>query len=376
MIDKKRLLAEFYNLIKIQCSTKQERQVADILTSQLQQLQVEVREDKTGEIIGGNTGNLIGYVKGTVPSAPVLLLTAHMDCVEPCANIKPQLKDGVITSDGSTILGADDKAGIAGILEALKVLKEQNIPHGDIQIVFTVAEEGGLNGSKNIDPQALKADFGYALDSSGSPGKIIVKAPGQNKIIVKIHGKTAHAGLAPEEGLNAIAVAGKACAEVKQGRIDEETTANIGIIKGGRATNIVPDLVEIICEARSRNMAKLEAQTKSMCETFEKVAATYGAKAEIQVTKAYGPYVLADNAPVVQIAATAARNIGLTPSLEGTGGGSDANFFNSYGVSCAVLGVGMQKAHTTEEFILEEDLYNTAELVVEIIKNTASQTKK
>lgn len=371
MINKQRVLAEFLELVQVKCSTKQERQVADILKERLKKLGLEVFEDNVGEIIGGNCGNIFAYKKGE-PYVPRLLLTAHMDCVEPCANVKPQIKDGVITSDGSTILGADDKAGVVAILEALRIVNEKQLVHGDIQVIFTVAEEGGVNGSKNMDKDLIKADFGYALDSSGRTGKIINKAPGQNKINVKIYGKTAHAGLAPEEGVNAIVVASKACSQLRQGRIDDETTANIGIIKGGRATNIVPELVEIVCEARSRSMAKLHEQTIHMCQTFEQVAADNGARAEVEVVNSYQPFTLSEDTQVISVAAQAVRNIGLKPVIQGTGGGSDANFYNSYGVPCAVLGVGMQKAHTTEEFILEEDLYNTAELVVEIIKCTAN----
>jgi tripeptide aminopeptidase len=213
------------------------------------------------------------------------------------------------------------------------------------------------------------------LDAGGPPGEVITMAPGQNSINVVIYGKTAHAGVAPEEGINAIVVAGKAMAALNQGRIDEETTANVGIIKGGHATNIVPDKVEIMCEARSRNMEKLARQTKHMCETFEQAAAANGAKAEVTVVKAYDPFVLANDASVVVLAMQAAESAGLPNKLTSTGGGSDANFFNSYGVPCAVLGVGMSKVHTTDEFIKEIDLYNTAEWVVELIKHAALMHK-
>ncbi|HMM23068.1 MAG TPA: M20/M25/M40 family metallo-hydrolase [Selenomonadales bacterium] len=375
MINQQRLLAEFFDLVKIKCSSRAEREVADVVKAKLADMGFEVSEDEVGEKIGGNTGNVIAYLRGTVPAAPVVMLSAHLDCVEPCAGVEPVLKDGIITSAGNTVLGGDDKSGVAGILEALRIIREQKIPHGDIQVVFTVAEEGGLNGSKNIDPQRLKADFGYVLDSSGSPGKIINAAPGQNAIKVIVHGKTAHAGLAPEEGVNAIVVAGKALAELKQGRIDPETTANVGIIKGGTATNVVPDYVEIACEARSRNAEKLETQTKCMVETFERVVAANGGTAEITVRKAYGPYVLTDDMPVVVLARQAAESIGLPMSLQGTGGGSDANFFNTYGVPSAVLGTGMSKVHTTDEFIKEIDLYQTAELVLALIKTAATMKK-
>lgn len=375
MVNKKRVLAEFYELIGITCSTRAEREVADIVKAKLAAIGLAVDEDDAGGKIGGNCGNVLGYLKGNVPSAQTLMLSAHLDSVEPCGGITPQLKDGIITSGGDTVLGGDDKAGVVGILEALRMIRETGVAHGDIQVVFTVAEEGGLNGSKNIDKARLKADFGFVLDSSGSPGEIITAAPGQNNIKIVVKGKTAHAGIAPEEGINAIVVAGKALAALKQGRIDAETTANVGSIKGGQATNIVPDYVEIICEARSRNAEKLAVQTKHMADTFEQVAAANGAKAEITVKGVYEPYVLTADMPVVALARRAAESIGLSPDFMATGGGSDANFFNAYGVPSAVLAVGMSKVHTTAEYIKEADLYATAELVTALIK-TVAETKK
>lgn len=375
MVNRQRMLDEFFELVRIKCSTKDERQVADVLKPRLEALGGEVSEDDVGEKLGGNCGNVLAYFKGTVAEAPCIMLAAHLDCVEPCDGVEPKLEKGIITSAGDTILGADDKAGVVGIMEALRVIKETNIAHGDIQIVFTVAEEGGVNGSKKMDPSILKAQMGFVLDSSGAPGKIIVMAPGQNKIEVVIHGKTAHAGIAPEEGISAIVVAGKALAQLKDGRIDFETTANIGNIKGGGATNIVPDTVYITAEARSRNIEKMQAQTQHMVETFERVATAHGARAEVKVTKAYDPFVLTEDMLVVKLCKQAAETIGLMPKLEGTGGGSDANFFNVYGVPTAVLGVGMNKVHTKDEYIKEEDLYKTGELVVSIIQQAAKSKK-
>lgn len=375
MINEKRVLDEFFELVQIKCSTRAEREVADVIKAKLTALQLEVTEDDTGSKIGGNCGNVVAFLPGTAAGAPSILFTAHLDCVEPCAGVKPVLKDGIITSAGDTILGSDDKSGVVAILEALRVIKEQNIPHGNIQIVFTVAEEGGLNGSKNIDKALLKADFGYALDSSGVPGEIVNMAPGQNKLAITVHGKKAHAGVAPEEGLNAIVLAGKALARVQEGRIDPETTANIGIIQGGSATNIVPDKVEIKAEARSRNQEKLAAQTEHMRKVFEETIAAAGGKAEVVVSKEYDAYVLPETAPVVELARQAAESIGLKPVIKATGGGSDANYFNSYGVPTAVLGTGMSKVHTTDEFIKEQDLYGISKLALAIIK-VAGQTKK
>lgn len=368
MISRKRILDEFYELVRVACPTRAERQVADIIKKKLADLHMEVTEDDTGRKIGGNCGNVLAFLAGTVAGAPSLLFTAHLDCVEPCGNIQPVLKNGIITSTGDTILGSDDKSGIVAILEALRVIKEQNIPHGDVQIIFTVAEEGGLKGSKSIDPALLRADFGYALDSGGLPGEIVNMAPGQNRLEIYIYGKKAHAGVAPEEGVNAVILAGKALAKINDGRIDSETTANIGSIQGGSATNIVPDKVVILAEARSRNMEKLAAQTKHMCQVFEETVKAAGGKAKVNVTKEYDAYVLPETAPVVQLACQAAESIGLKPEIKATGGGSDANFFNSYGIPTVVLGTGMSKVHTTDEFIKEEDLYTIGELTLAIIK--------
>lgn len=372
MVNQERVVEEFCELVKIDCSSRNERQIADLLKKKLAALGMEVSEDDVAEKIDGTSGNVFAFLKGNVKTAPAIMLSGHMDCVEPCSGIQPQIKDGIITSKGNTVLGGDDKAGVAGILEALRVIKEDGIAHGDIQIIFTVAEEGGLSGSKFIDKSLIKAELGYVFDSGGAPGKIIYMAPGQNNLTFRIRGKSAHAGIAPEEGINAIVIAGKALAKLKQGRIDHETTANVGIIKGGHATNIVPDNVEVVCEARSRDPKKLAEQTRHMVEVFEQTAAAEGAQVEVQVKQVYDPFVLEASAPVIALARRAAERLGFEVSLEGSGGGSDANYFNIFGVPSAVLGVGMSKVHTTDEYLKIEDLVKTAALTVSIIKEAAS----
>ncbi|MHB8074431.1 M20/M25/M40 family metallo-hydrolase [Desulfosporosinus fructosivorans] len=372
MINRPRLLAEFFELTRIDSPTKSERQIADLLKERLKTLNMTVTEDQAGVVIGGNCGNVFAYLKGTLPEAPIVLLSAHMDTVDPCIGIEPMLQNGLITSNGSTILGADDKSGIASILEALRTIQESDIPHGDIQVIFSVAEEGGLNGSKNIDKTWLKADFGFILDTGGQPGIIILEAPGQDRINVTIQGKASHAGAAPEDGISAIVVAAKAISSMQTGRIDEETTSNIGTIKGGRATNIVAERVEITCETRSRNLEKMERLTAQMCETFKLCVAEAGATAEIEVLRLYDPFKLDEKSQIARLSAQATQAAGLIAIFGPTGGGNDANYYNRYGVPSVVLGTGMQKSHTTEECIEEEDLYNTAKLVVEIIKAVAS----
>lgn len=371
MIQEKRLLENFLKLVKIDSPTRRERAVADVLSLQLTALGLQVQEDEVGGIIGGNSGNLIAFLPANTPGTPSIMFSAHMDCVEPCQGVVPVVKDGRITSSGNTVLGGDDKAGLAAILEGLHSIIENNVPHGDIQVLFTVSEEGGLNGAKHIAKQHLKTDLGYVLDSSGAPGEIITAAPGQCHVAVVVHGKAAHAGIAPEEGHNAIVAAGCALARIKQGRIDEETTANIGIIKGGHATNIVPNRVEVLAEARSRNREKLLRQSEHMKETFEQAALENGCQAEVKIETAYEAFVLAADSQVVKLALQAAQSVGIKPVLGATGGGSDANYFNKYGVPTAVLGIGMSKVHTTDEYITESDLYNSARLVVGIIEAAA-----
>ncbi len=368
MINRERVLKEFMELVAITSPSRGEREIADVLKMKLAEAGLRVEEDNTGAKISGNAGNLIARLPGNIPGAPCILLSAHMDSVEPCAGILPQLKDGVITSAGDTILGSDCKSGIVPILEAMRIIQERALPHGEIVVALTVAEEGGLNGAKNIDPQKIRADFGYALDGGENPGVVTSMAPGQNHIKVVVKGKTAHAGLAPEDGINAIILAGKALASVPQGRIDFETTCNVGLIKGGTATNIVPDWVEIIAEARSRNMGKLEKLTSEITGVFTGIITKEGGQAETTVTKMYEPFVLAEDSPVIQTAVRAAKSVGLKTQISATGGGSDANFFNRYGIPVAILGTGMSKVHTKEEFILEEHLYLTAEWTIAVIQ--------
>ena len=374
MIDKKRVLNEFFELVSIRCSTLDEREIADLLTARLRDLgATEIHEDGAGKALGGNTGNIVANFKGTVADVPVVMLTAHMDCVEPCAKIKPILKDGVIRSDGTTILGADDKAGVVAILETLRCLKEDDIPHGNLQIVFTVAEEGGVNGSRCLDTSLLHADLGYTLDTHGHAGTAAFKAPGKNQLTVRIVGKAAHAGIDPDAGRNAITAAGKVLTAVPQGRIDEETTCNVGKIEGGTATNVVAEFCTLNFETRSRDKAKLDALTQRMVDSVNAALDGTGCTAEIDIKKDYDPYELPPDALPIQYLRRAAEKLGSPVVLEEEGGGSDANHFNAYGVPTTVLGVGMTDCHTKEESIRERDLYEAAELTLAIVREIAEK---
>ena len=350
-INKQRVLDEFFELIQISCPSLGEREVADLLKKRLEELGGKVTEDmQSAKALNGTAGNLVADFKGTVADAPRILLNAHMDCVNPCAGIKPRIEDGVIKSDGTTILGGDDKGGVVAILEALRCLKEQNLPHGDIQVVFSVSEEQGCAGAKNLDTSLLHSDIGYALDSSG-----------------RVHGKTAHGGVAPEKGINAIKKAAEILMDVPTSRIDEETTCNIGIIHGGSATNIVPDLVEIAMDCRSRNPEKLEKLTADIVAAYKKGGEKAGVPVDVEVKPSYKPYCLDKDSKVIQLAAKAAENLGLNVDITATGGGSDSSHFNGFGIPCTVLGTGMTNVHTVDEILLEEDLYMTCQWALDIL---------
>lgn len=375
-VNEERMLAEFKELVAVPCHGLKERQVFLLLKSKLEYLGFKVEEDFAGEKLGGETGNLWAYLAGTKKNAVRLLLTAHMDGVEPCGGTTVIEKDGCLFSDGTTILGADDKSGVAAILEGLRLYLASGKAHGDIQVLFTIAEEGGLNGSRCLDASRLRSDLAYALDDGGDPGEIVIGAPGQYQYKIDIYGKKAHGGVEPEKGINAIMVAAKALSGVKRyGRIDSETTVNIGLIAGGCATNIVPDLVTIAGDARSRDAAKLEAIRDEVVGSIIRSVILQGAKGEASVEHKYNAYKLKEESPVVKLAQKACAIALVRPYTALSGGGSDANFINGYGIPCAVLGTGMKKVHTTEEYIRKEDLFNSARIVYGLIEAAAQSSR-
>ena len=369
MVNKERIIGEFLELVQIDSPTSKEGAVAKVLVKKLEEIGLEVFVDDAGKATGGETGNVIATLKGTRPGKPIMF-SSHMDTVSPGEGIKPIIDEanGIIKSDGTTVLGSDDKAGIAAILEALRIIKENNIEHADIQVVFSIWEEGGMYGAKNIPYDKINAEYGFVLDSGGSPGEIIIEAPAQDKINVKIIGKPAHAGLVPEDGISAVMVAARAIEKMNLLRIDKETTANIGIINGGVATNIVMPELNIVAEARSLDNSKLDAQTKHMVDTFKAAAEEFKAKIEINVDRVYGAFKVDANDDVVNLAKKAMKNMGVEGYTTSSGGGSDTNILNGKGIKAVNLGIGMKKAHTLEEHIAIEDILNSAKMVVEIIK--------
>lgn len=373
MINQERITKEFMDLVQIDSVTQYEQQISEVLKTKFTELGLEVREDNTKEETGHGAGNLIVTWKAEgTNEAPKLFFTCHMDTVAPGEGIKPQIsEDGFIRSDGTTILGADDKAGIAALFEAIRVIQENNIPHGQIQFVITVGEESGLIGARAMKAEDIDAEFGFALDSNGEVGGICVAAPARAQITMKIMGKSAHAGVNPEDGISAIQVAAKAIAAMKLGRVDHETTANIGSFSGAGPLNVVCDYAEILAEARSIVQSKVENQVDHMRNALQATCEQYGAKAEFESDIAYPAFKLTDEDEVVKLAARAITSAGLTPHTFPSGGGSDANIFNGFGIPTVNLALGYEDIHTTNERIKVSSLVDAARVVVSIVKESA-----
>jgi tripeptide aminopeptidase len=355
-------------MARIPSPSLQEGTFAKYVSQQLIELGFEVETDNAGKATGGDTGNIIATLAGDSKRG-TLMLCCHMDTVQPCQNIQPLINGNTIYTDGSTILSGDDKGGIAAIIEAVYQIKEAGISHGTLQVVLTIAEEIGMYGSKNLDYSKILAKKAIILDAEGDPGTIVVQGPAKDVIKAIIQGKTAHAGLAPEKGISAIQVAARAIEQMNLLRIDEETTANLGTIKGGEATNIVADIVEIVAEARSLSNKKLDDQSGHMKACFEAAAKKFSASAQVNIERSYAAFQLTEDNPLVRQCVTAMEQLGIKPQLVSTGGGSECNVFNAKGISAVDLAIGMKDVHTKEETILISSLETTTRLLIEIIKN-------
>ena len=296
-----------------------------------------------------------------------------MDTVVSAKGIKTHIEDGVIRTDGKTILGADDRAGITAILEAIRYLKENNIKHGDLQFAFTIAEETGLYGSLYLDMAQINAKYAFVMDSGGPPDTIIVASPSEIDFTVTIYGKAAHSGVNPEDGLNAIQVAAEAISHLTFGRIDEETTSNIGIIQGGEKTNIVCDRCQILGEVRSRSEQKLSEQLNKIHTAFTLAGEKWGTKIDIHQEKIYNGFNLSEEDEVVSLAMEGLRKVGIQPKLAPRGGGSDTNNLNAKGIPAVNLGVGATDDHTVHENLKVTDLVDATRLVIGIIQTAAER---
>ena len=369
MVNRQRLVDCFIDLVRIDSPSFHEHQIAARLEDDLTRLGLTVTNDQTGP---DGVGNIIAKLDGEVGQA--VALSAHLDTVEPGRGVDPQIAHGVIRSDGSTVLGADCKAGIAAILESLRLVVEQGRPHGAIEVLLTFGEERGHAGAETVDLAGLEAGWAVVLDGLAPPGTIVLRAPAHSSIIGTFTGKAAHAGVQPEAGRSAIVAAAEAIRRMTLGRLDEETTANVGLIKGGSARNAVPSLARFEGEARSLDTAKLERLLESLQAAIEGAAADSQVGVDLLVQRHYDAYELrTDDLPVV-VASRAAKRAGLEPTFVSTGGGSDANTLISRGLPSVVIGIGVQSAHEVDECIAIDDLMAVTEHVVHIIDEAATVT--
>ena len=376
MINTQRLSDEFARLAAIASPSCREGAISAYLQERFRRLGGEVVMDDAGSRAGSQSGNLVVRFPASGKAAEPLMLSVHMDTVEPADGVAPVLKDGVFTSAGETVLGADDKAGIAEIIEALEVVREQNIPRGPIEVVLTICEEVGLLGAKLLDPSLLRSRRGLALDTSGVD-LAICRAPSANKLRFEISGRESHAGIAPEKGVSAIVVAARAMAAMRLGRIDEQTTANIGTIHGGQATNIVPKKVVVEGEARSHDPERLVRQTAHMIACFEEAADALAlvvdgemVRPEVlcEVVSEYPVMNVPESASILVLLREASEGLGRPLEVKGAAGGSDANIFNGHGIETVILGTGMSHVHSVQESVRVDDMVRVAELLVEVIR--------
>lgn len=368
MLNKERLLNFFMEIVQIDSVSREERELADRISREFGAMSIEVREDNTGEIINGNAGNLIIDIPGD-NNMDAVLLSAHLDRVEPGRGIEAIVENGYIMSKGKTILAGDDLIGVAAIVEAVKVLKENKIIHRPIKIIFTVAEEIGLLGAKNIDPVEFESvDYGFVFDVDGDVGTIVNRAPTQIKFNAEIIGKSAHAGIEPGKGINAIKIASMAISNMKLGQIDVETTANIGVIKGGRASNIVPDIVELEGEIRSHSSENLKLQQKNMQDLIDRSCKKYNGKVIYDIDKIYSSFAISSESDIIKLVKNKIEKLDLNFCLITSGGGSDANIFNLRGLTTLNLAVGMENVHSTDERVKIDNIDMLVKLIIRLLK--------
>jgi len=357
----------FVELIKIPSESRNERAVADCLKEKLTAMGFEVTEDNAGEAVGANAGNIIARRKGEVQGKKPLFFSAHMDTVKPGIGIEPVMEGTVMKSAGDTILGADNKAGITAAMIGVQQLLEAGTPICDVEFWFSICEEVGLYGARGLDLNTVSARNGYVLDGGGAIGGYVKQGAGRANIEVEVKGLAAHAGAAPEKGLNAIAVAADMISQIPQGRIDSETTINFGVIEGGKETNVVPDYVKILGESRSLNEGKLQAQLNLVKEVAEATAKKWNTEIKVHTELSTDPLFLPDDSESLQILLEAYKAMGVEPEAKLIGGGSDANVYCRKGVDAIVLSVGPTGSHSVNEILDMNDLAQACDMVSNII---------
>ena len=357
MINKERLIKTFVELVKIDSPTGEEDAVAKILISKLKALGFSVETD--------SFGNVIGKLKGT---GEPFMLNAHMDTVEPGRGIQPIVGKDLITSDGATILGGDPKAGVSIILEAIESLQERKVNLPNLEVVFTRSEEVGLLGAVNLDYSKVASKTGLTFDGDDAVTNATISAPGYNKVDVIITGIGAHAGVEPEKGLSAIKIAAEIISELEVGRIDFETTANIGLISGGSARNAVPESVEIKAEVRSRNLEKLASHSQKFQAVFDKAIAKYPtAKIDLKIEREFDPYPFKKTHKIIEKVQKVMKKMNLEAVLHESGGGTDVNIFHQHGIEAIVMGTAVYDAHTKRENVRIPELIEATEFLINFL---------
>jgi len=358
----------FCELASISSPPGAERPVADRVAAYLRALGLAVEEDDVAAAIGGTAGNLLCRLEPTSNGGGTpIFLCAHLDTVPPSGAIEPVIEDGVVRNAGGTILGADDKSAVAAMLEATRRIVEEGRPHAGLELLFTPKEEVGLVGAYAFDHTRLRAEVGYVYDQAAAIGEIVLGAPSAVGIEAVFRGRAAHAGMYPEEGRSAIAAAARAIADMRLGRIDEETSANVGVIEGGTARNIIPDRCSFRAEARSHDEEKLADLVREMTETMIFAATLEECEVETTMSRSYRAYRFRQADPVVRLAATALERTGYTPTFALSGGGADANVFNERGLACVNLANGMTDIHTPTEHIAAADLDAMVEVTLALL---------
>lgn len=376
MINKSRLVSQFKRMVEFDSETYHEREIADYLKEEMKQLGFAVTEDEAGfrlkERIADYgdaipTGNLYGFLKGNTTGEPVLL-SAHMDTVRPgIGKHAAEDENGVITSQGETVLGADDLSGIAAILEAVRTIKEENIPHPDIEVLFPVAEENYGKGSQIADYTMVHSKQAYVFDLSGEIGNAALAAPTLLSFEIRVKGKNAHAGFCPQLGINAIEIAANSISLIKQGWADEETTVNIGKISGGKQGNIVSDECILIGEIRSLKDDRAMEEWEKLKRVFEEAAVCRGGSVELLFEKQIQAYEIHEDEDVVKRFKRVCNDIGIEAITHKTLGGSDNNHFVRNGIRGIVVACGMNEVHTTSEYTTADQLEKSALLALGLI---------
>jgi tripeptide aminopeptidase len=362
-------LSLFLELAALPSPPGEERAVADRVLDYLAALGLEAHEDDAGAKVGSTMGNVFCRLGPTGGTGAPLFFCAHLDTVPPEAPIEPVVgEDEVVRNAAGTILGADDKSAVAAMLEAAARLVDDGRAHSGVELLFTPKEEVGLLGAAAFDESRLRARHGYVYDHAGPVGEVILGAPHQQKLDVRFHGRAAHAGMFPEDGRSAIAAAARAIADLRLGRLDEETSANVGRIEGGTARNVVPEWCGFAAEARSHDERKLADLVREMVDSVTFAASLEECEVETQVSGLSRGYRFRRDDLPVRLAATALERVGHEPSYILSGGGADANVFNERGLQCVNLANGMTDIHTPDERIAVADLQEMVEVTLALVE--------